>query len=109
MNRETYIRTPLYLLLHLVFAVSLRSFLGSGIGKSISVILFCSVVMFTIVRSADLYRTITSCLQPFPVSWLAPVFDCKWMSPPSMDLLVPSEPALSPIAQRPPPSRSRLI
>jgi hypothetical protein len=109
MNRETYLRTPLYVIFHLVFAVSLpqcRSFLGSGIGKSVAVLLFCSVLMFTIVRSADLYGTLSSCLQAFPLSWLAPVFDCGWMSLPSTGLLVPSEPALSPVAQRPPPSLS---
>jgi hypothetical protein len=106
MNRETYIRTPLYVIFHLVFAVSLRSFLGSGIGKSIAIVLFCSVLMFTIVRSADLYRTISSCLRALPLSWLAPVFDCGWLSLPSMGLLVPSEPALSPVAQRPPPNFS---
>jgi hypothetical protein len=109
MKLETYMRTPLYVIFQLVFAVSFphcRSFLCSGIGKSIGVLLFCSVLMFTIVRSADLYRTISSCLQAFPLSWLAPVFDCGWLSLPSTGLLVPSEPALSPVAQRPPPSLS---
>jgi hypothetical protein len=109
MKQGTYIRTPLYIIFQLVFAVSFphfRSFLGSGIGKSISVLLFCSLLMFTIVRSADLYRTISSCLQALPLSWLAPVFDCGWLSLPAMGLLVPSEPALSPVAQRPPPNFS---
>jgi hypothetical protein len=106
MKPETYLRTPMYVIFQLVFAVSFphsRSFLCSGIGKSIGILLFCSVLMFTIVRSAELYRTITSCLQALPLSWLAPVFDCGWLSLPSMGLLVPSEPTLSPIAQRPPP------
>ncbi len=106
MKRERYIHAALYLTFHLLFVVSLphcRSFLCSGLGRTIGTFLFAAVLMFTIVRSADLYRTITSCLQAFPLSWIAPVFDCGWGSIPSIDVFVASEPTLSPVAQRPPP------
>jgi hypothetical protein len=106
MKRERYIHAALYLTFHLLFVVSLphcRSFLCSGLGRTIGTLLFATVLMFTIVRSADLYRTISTCLLALPLSWVAPVFDCGFASIPSFDLLVASEPALSPIAQRPPP------
>ena len=106
MKRERYIHAALYLIFHLLFVVSLphcRSFLCSGLGRTIGTFLFAAVLMFTIVRSADLYRTITSCLRAFPLSWIAPVFACGFASLPAIFLLVPGEPTLSPDAQRPPP------
>lgn len=106
MKREKYIQRALYLTFHLLLVASLphfRSFLFSGLWRTIGTLVFATVLMFTVMRSADLYKTITYCLKALPLSWVAPVFDCGLPSTASICLVVPREPALSPLAQRPPP------
>jgi hypothetical protein len=80
-----------------------QALLFAGISGMLSVLLLTCLLMFVVVRSPEIYRTITACLKAFPVSWIPPLSDRRglWVSVPS--LVVAQGPSLAPSFQRPPP------
>jgi hypothetical protein len=80
-----------------------QSLLLAGISGLISVLLLTFLLLFVVARSPEIYRAVTSCLEAFPSSWVAPLSDRRglWVSLPS-HAVVPG-PSLAPSFQRPPP------
>jgi hypothetical protein len=106
MKQERFTQPASYIAFHLFFAGVLphcRSFLSVGLGRTICFLLLAALLMFTIVQTASLYKTIGSCLRTLPLSWVAPFLQSRRARIPSVVLVVPDEPALSFLYQRPPP------
>jgi hypothetical protein len=80
-----------------------QALLFAGISGMISVLLLTCLLMFVVVRSPDIYRTITGRLKAFPLSWVPPILDRRglWVSVPSHAVI--QGPSLAPSFQRPPP------
>jgi hypothetical protein len=80
-----------------------QSLLYAGITGSIYFLLMTCLLMFVLVGSRDVYRTITACLKALTLSWLKPALDrgVLWVSVPSRT--VARGPSLVPSFQRPPP------
>ena len=80
-----------------------QALLCAGISGMISVLLLTCLLLFLVMRSPDIYRTITGCLEALPLSWAAPILDRSglWVSVPSR--VVAQEPSLAASFQRPPP------
>jgi hypothetical protein len=100
-HRQTVLFVSFYLL-----AVSLRhclSFVFAGLGKTICFVLFACLLMFLVVRSADICRSLTACLQALQLALFPLIPDLKRTRRSSISLVVPKEPSLSPFFQRPPP------
>jgi hypothetical protein len=99
--RQAVLFVSLYLL-----AVSLRhclSFVFAGLGKTICFVLFACLLMFLVVRSADICSSLTACLQALQLALFPLIRDLKPTRRSSISLVVPREPSLSPFFQRPPP------
>jgi hypothetical protein len=100
-------RPALYIAFHLFFVVFLphcRSFLSVGLGRMIGFLLLAALLLFTIVQAAGIYKAIASCLRMLPPSWCAPVLQARCARVARIVLLAHSEPTLSFLYQRPPPT-----
>ena len=80
-----------------------RSLLLAGLGKAICFLLLAALLMFLVVRSADICKAITADLHVVPLSWFAPLRDHGSLEPWSRFPVMPAEPSLSPFSPRPPP------
>jgi len=80
-----------------------QSLLFAGMSGMVSFLLLTLLLMFVVARSPAIYRTIASCLKTLPLSWVAPILDCRerWVSAPLW--VAASGPSLAPSFQRPPP------
>ena len=80
-----------------------QSLLFAGISGAVSVLLLTCLLMFVVVRSPEVYRTITACLLAFPFAWAAPSLDRRgdWVCPPFFTIA--RWPSLATSFQRPPP------
>ena len=80
-----------------------QSLLFAGISGTLSLLLLTCLLMFVVMRSPEIYRTITACLKASPLSWVPPVFDCSvlWVSMPLR--VIAQSVSLAPSFQRPPP------
>jgi hypothetical protein len=107
MKQERVIRPALYVAFHVFFAVVLphcRSFLSVGLGRMIGFLLLAALLLFTIVQAAGIYKAIASCLRRLPLSWCAPILQARCARITRIVPLVPGEPTLSLLYQRPPPT-----
>ncbi len=104
MIRQRYRLTILLVSLYLL-AVRLPYFrpVIAGLGKTIWFVLFACLLMFLVVRSADICRSLTACLQALQLSLFPHIPDLEPIRQSSIPLLLPKEPSLSPLFQRPPP------
>jgi predicted branched-subunit amino acid permease len=76
-----------------------------GLGKLAAFVLFASLLMFVVNRSADVWSTAAACLQALPKSIFALIPDRVFVIP-EADIMVPEEPRRVPMFQRPPPTFS---
>lgn len=74
-----------------------------GLFKLIAFLVFACLLMFVVVRSADLRRVVAACLQMLPISLFALFVGRRRIERSPTARLVPNEPSLSPFFQRPPP------
>jgi hypothetical protein len=80
-----------------------QTLLFAGISGIISVLLLTCLLMFVVVRSPEICRTMTNLLKAFPLSWVAPIIDRRglWVSTPLRAVIL--WPTLAPSFQLPPP------
>ncbi|WP_263351013.1 hypothetical protein [Acidicapsa acidisoli] len=79
-----------------------QALLFAGISGMVSVLLLTCLLLFVVVQSPEIYRTITGHLKAFPLSWTPPLGRRDlWISVPSR--VVVQGPRLAPSFQRPPP------
>jgi hypothetical protein len=80
-----------------------QALLFAGMSGMVSFLLLTFLLMFVVVRSPAIYRTITAQLKVLPPSWVAPRLDCRdrWVTVPRC--VVAPGPSLAPSFQRPPP------
>ena len=102
MRRHTLTTLLVSVYLLAVSQVHCRALLA-GLGKTIGFLLLAGLFMFLVVRSADICRNLTACLQALQIFCLPLLRDLKRRGQRSTPLLFPQEPALLPIFERPPP------
>ena len=80
-----------------------QSLLFAGMTGVVSFLLVTFLLMFVVARSPAIYRVVTACLKALPLSWVAPLLDCRdrWVTAPLC--FAASGPSLAPSFQRPPP------
>jgi hypothetical protein len=88
----------------LVFCtVNFRPLLLGGVFKlMVSVALAC-LLAFVVVHSANIYRALAAGLHALPASYFPLTVDRRWAEEFQTTVMVPNEPSLSPLFQRPPP------
>jgi hypothetical protein len=80
-----------------------QSILFAGISGLVSCLLLTLLLMFVVARSPAIYRNITASLKTLPLSWVAPILDCRDRLVSMPSCMVASGPSLAPSFQRPPP------
>jgi hypothetical protein len=80
-----------------------HSLLLAGITGSVSFLCFSLLLMFVVGRAPQAYTTITACLKAVPLSWVAAVLAARRRRILTPLRRLPSERALAPSFQRPPP------
>ena len=80
-----------------------QSLLLAGISGMLSALLLTCLLIFVVIGSPTLYRTVVGHLKSFPLSWIAqvPSLAVSWISVPSHAVV--QGPSLAPSFQRPPP------
>jgi hypothetical protein len=80
-----------------------QALLFAGMSGMVSFLLLTLLLMFVVVRSPAICRTVTVHLKALPPSWVSPILDrrVRWVSVPLY--VVASGPSLAPSFQRPPP------
>jgi hypothetical protein len=80
-----------------------QSLLLAGMTGVVSFLLLTLLLLFVVVQSPEIYRTVTACLQALPLSWLPPVLNRRghWVLTPLRAMA--HRPSLAPLFQRPPP------
>jgi len=88
----------------LVFCVAdIRPLVIGGLFKLIASLLLACLLAFVVVHSANICRLVTACLQALPISRFPLAVDRRWVSRSRTTTVIPNEPSLSPLFQRPPP------
>lgn len=89
-----------------LFIINTRHYFSSvflGIGKVILLLLLSSLLMFLVVRSADIYRHLIAGLQALCLNLFEPVLDSGYVKRSRASLIVPRKPTLPFRFQLPPP------
>lgn len=90
-----------------LFAVLLPHFgptlVIGGVGKLVVFLVLAGLLVFVLTHSADIRKVIASCLQWLPISLFAPTPKRAYIRQSPAELVVPREPSLTSIFQRPPP------
>jgi hypothetical protein len=89
-----------------LFIINARHYFSSvflGIGKVILLLLLSSLLMFLVVRSADIYRHLIAGLQALCLNLFEPVLDSGYVKRSRASLIVPRKPTLPFRFQLPPP------
>lgn len=73
------------------------------VGGAIASLLIATLLLFVVECSPDALATIAGCLDRLPLSWLAPLLECKDRGLAALWLALPESPSLAPSFQRPPP------
>jgi hypothetical protein len=88
----------------LVFCVSdLRPLVLGGLFKLIASLALVCLLAFVVVHSANISELVAACFRALPVSLFPIVVERRWARRPPATIVVPDEPSLSPLFQRPPP------
>lgn len=80
-----------------------QSLFLAGISGTVSVLLLTCLMMFIVVRSPEVYRSIIACLEDFPLSWFPLIYNGRCLWAPMSLQVVAVGPSLAPSFQRPPP------
>jgi hypothetical protein len=85
---------------------NLSPLLVSGLLKLIAFLVFACLLTFVVVHSATIRQAVTACLATLPSFSFALFIDARWVRRSLTTFVVPKEPNLSPLFQRPPPAFS---
>lgn len=83
--------------------VDFRPLLIGGFLKLMAFLILAYLLLFVVVNCGNLGRVVVTCLRTLPLSLLTVIVDWRWLERSPTVLLVPNEPSLSPLSQRPPP------
>ena len=104
--RDCRYRQVLLTIAYCVLSVGLANLsplLVSGLLKLIAFVAFACLLTFVVVHSATIRRAVMACLQALPSFFFALFTDARWVRRSLTTVVVPKEPNLSPLFQRPPP------
>jgi putative effector of murein hydrolase LrgA (UPF0299 family) len=88
----------------LIFCVAdLRPVVIGGLFKLAGSLALACLLAFVIVHSPNVGKLLASCLRTLPVRFFPSVVDRRWEEQSQTNIVVPSEPSLAPLFQRPPP------
>ena len=80
-----------------------RTLFFDGLGRTIWALLFACLLMFLVVRSAEVCRFFADCLRAIPSFLPAPYLVRERRTASSIFLAAPNAPNIVPLFQRPPP------
>lgn len=80
-----------------------RTLLLEGFGRAICVLLLACLLLFLVVRSAEVCRVLAVWLGSIPTSRFDPVGNRDYRTIRLVSLTTPAAPSLAPLYQRPPP------
>jgi hypothetical protein len=100
-NRQLFLNIFFSLLIFCV--VELCPLIVGGFFKLIAFLAFASLLVFVVVHSANLRAVLATCLRRLSNSFRAPDVGLRWMRQFASGLILPSEPNLAVLFQRPPP------
>ena len=83
-----------------------RALLLEGLGRTIFVLLLACLLLFLVVRSADVCRRLADCLRACSFSQFVPACGCEFRDFAFVSLGIRRTPSLAALYQRPPPSFS---
>lgn len=88
----------------LVFCVAdLRPLLIGGVFKLIISLALVCLLAFVVVQLPNMYKLLAAFLRPLPIPVLPLMVDGRRTGRSQTNILIPNEPSLSPLFQRPPP------
>lgn len=88
----------------LIFCVAdFRPLVIGGFFKLVVSLVLACLLAFVIVHSPNIGRLLASCLRALPVRFFPSVVDRRWEERSQTNIVVPNEPSLAPLFQRPPP------
>jgi hypothetical protein len=88
----------------LIFCVAdLRPVVIGGLFKLAGSLALACLLAFVIVHSPNVGKLLASCLRTLPVRYFPSVVDRRWEDQSQTNIVVPNEPSLAPLFQRPPP------
>lgn len=80
-----------------------QSLFFAGVCGSIYFLLAACLLIFVVIGSPAVFHTITACLRAFPLDWLPQATNRVFLYLFAPSRATSSEPALTPLFQRPPP------
>jgi hypothetical protein len=88
----------------LIFCVAeFRPLIIGGFFKLVASLALACLLAFVVVHSANICRLLIACLHALPVCFFPLAFHRRWVERSRTTIVVPSEPSLSPLFERPPP------
>jgi hypothetical protein len=99
--RETFLNVVYCLLISCV--ADFRPLVIGGLCKLIASLLLACLLAFVVVHSAHICRLVTACFEVFPFKRFPLAVDRRWVGRSRATTVMPNEPSLSPLFQRPPP------
>jgi hypothetical protein len=100
--REVVVDMSLYMLP--VYLPFYQALFIHGMGPAIVFLLLAVLLMFMVAHKADICRALAVCLKVLPSLWLAHAPRLGFRELSCAFLIVPNEPNLAALFQRPPPS-----
>src|ERR1035438_8095897 len=90
--------------LFVFWTVNFRPLLLGCLFKLMVSLAVACLLAFVVVHSANIYRALAACLHALPPSYFPLTVDRRWAERFQTTVVVPNEPSLSPLFQRPPPN-----
>jgi hypothetical protein len=84
-------------------AADFRPLVIGGFFKLIASLALACLLAFVVVHSASICKLVAACFHALPVSLFVFVVEPRWVRRSQAMIVVPNEPSLSPLFQRPPP------
>lgn len=85
------------------FVADFRPLVIGGFCKLVASLVLACLLAFVVVHSANICRLLVACLHALPVCFFPLAVDRRWAERSQATVVVPNEPSLSPLFQRPPP------
>ena len=88
----------------LIFCVAdFRSLVIGGFFKLVTALVLAYLLAFVVVHSPNIRKLVAAFLRALPISLFPLVVARRWVERSQANIVVPNEPSLSPLFQRPPP------
>jgi len=100
-GRQVFLNIAYCLFICLVTAS--RPLLLGGLFKFIACVALACLLAFVVVHSANICKLVIACLHALPGSLFPAAVVRRWSDGLKTTIMVPGEPSLSPLFQRPPP------